>query len=1434
MADELNTPELFEEETPVEVGFELYEEEALKLPSDNRRKNDALDVSIQSSGVGEDPRPIFESMMSSQSYDADDRASRILDNISNTVTSEEERIQNQMSEGFPVDPQAEAQLFQSIVDTSQGQLAESRTYVMSNPSSKFLSEDQKEDAAFLHYLKGMAAKVMDEATYLELASDFASQVLLPQENFRVQEIAEVLGADFKGMDLVDTTDFYGRLTNQMLSEEPEQRVKLIEHVINSWPEIKGNNRLALVSFLNDISGDYNEDIKRAENAIERLDQATLGFGLGKIIKGALKASNGLRMASKLNNLEAVSDIVEAGSKGELSDIGVTPLDAVGSIDPMDSVNQLNKGADNSVAEGIRQIQGQNRIFLDEIDEVNNFGLALNSVEKNASRERAIHGLEEQPGISNVTVTPTNEREFKLSYEIRDAQGNLTGKATQTRLYLQTDVGEFISDGTVGYTGVDLGVTSPKLRFNADGRTLVQLPEQMILQSAKIKKLYDSAIRNTLGPLNSKEMSKVNDLLQAGDEFTDDIGNMVGKEFTFEEAVGSGRATAKEFEAYQGVRQVVEHMYWAKNKEVIDEWKVKGVKLADWDGVRLPVKSYRTPSDAKQGFLQSSTKSHHVVIDGGEDVKQIKPYGGPGELTDDFLEEMYAKGYTLNKVDGQGLFANGNTNVEWAFLKGDSLREPSGMVLNRREGYMPKIRKDAHYFVKERVAVNIGGASVEQLKTVRYFDNNIDAQKYLDDIDPDRETYSVIADRELSSSDLNNEYINVSGGLFTGSRKSTDIPFGLPGDVGERVDALGSLQRYISNIARNMPLSLYRIGTQQRWLNHAKELGALPGGYKGGFSRAAEELIETDSTKFLKDSHNQIGFISGIPSKAEKEMAERQRNFSKSLEKFPVFGRPLARRLNNTSINNMSGAARGLTFHMMLGMYNPAQFAIQASGSFVALSINPIHGAKAIGTAMGASIADLAIGTPAKLKALKKSLGDKGLLDVEAYDAWDKSGMREAVTHSNLDYHSLWNDAPYDAGILRKVLGNGDMFFRQGELVNSRISFFTAFNRWKDLNKGKTPDDNDLSDIIGRAEEYRLNMSRANSAKFQTGLRSVPTQFQQVNTKFFEKLVGKDFTGAEKARLIGGQTALFGAAGIPLIGALAPHLLDAVGVDATNTDSEALQAMQNGVLGWLIQDQFDINSVITGRMTLGQDFIENLVASTVEPMVLSDVALGPFGEVWARTLGTQGIAQKWMTTFSTIAYADEVEIEDLAAVGKVLAKSLAQFPSSTANLVKAYDMTHSKFYKNRKGKAIFEWADMNTSTIVAQSLGFSPQEVTDWYELNNRDGGMIPGQVKNVEAGRITWLMNEMANESDETQQRFLGMAINSIKSKYARQSDRVALISQVKANLKKPVNAWDKQMRKALEDFQSEAQEGLAAIHNHSKLRTSPKIARELEKAGVK
>ncbi len=1441
------TAEVFQE-TPAEVDTSpsVWIEEAPAVVDTNRRNYDALNEAARASALGQDPTAYFQEVQNSPTYDPEARAEMFLRNTGAALEQVQGDLESRVAAGGKVEDVLKEKGLTSLVNYSGLAMQEARSYVASVPTTANLNEKDKEDLAFMKYLDFITAKVSDEIGWNRATVADAAAFLIPQENLRYNQVADKLGLDYEAMDFIDYTDFLNRTSAYIRSEAPERRQELVETLLTAWPEIKGNNRLALVDFLQTIQQGAG-DFSRLESGLERLDQALLGFSLGKIITGGLKTLNIINTASRMKNIEAVSDAVTAGAQGALGNVGVTPIDALASLDPMQAAPALVKGANNTYATEVGLIQRDVDIYLEAASKVNSYGLNLTEPEKVAARDRAVSNLEANGSISNVRVDPVDETTFKLSFDYQREGEEFAVKGTTTHNYTRDDIRTgFVSLDGKGHNPFNLKVTSPNFRFQSDRDLLVQAPEQLQFMGKKIQGLYDGAIKSALKPLSRSEMKGVDFVLTKGDEWVDDLGNNSGRYFTRDEAVVEGiegvKLTDKQYQAYKDVRKVVDYLHVAKNKEIIDVWKAKGIKVMDWKGERAPVKTYDTPQAALQGFRGASSRSHWI----GMEDDTVRALNNGQELTEELVEEMYATGHKLVRTAENKFIPAAGTNLEWAFVKGEKVRDPSGIVLNYRQGYMPKIKEDAFYFVKEVHDVTIGGKTYEKgaLKTVRYFDSFSEADKFAKKMnanDPNR--YRVLADREMSASQVDSELINISGGLFTGKR-SEGVPFGPQGAVGQRADSLEGLQRYIRNIARNTPMSLYREGIQQRWLQHAKESGALSKAYIGSFEEAVDGRhldLDNSTAPFLVDSHRQISFLSGIRTNEEKLMLSAQRELAKRLENIPGIGKPLSRRLLNGSTEGITGTIKGLTYHLMLGMYSPAQFFIQASGSLISLSINPIHGLKAIAQLPGYAIADLFLGNPAQKAKMIEVMRAKGI-DMDGYEVWDQAGVREAITTSNLDYHSLWSDKPYDAGLIGKLVANSSLFVNSGELVSARVAFATSYNKWRselvtDVNR--KPNTQDVKDILSRMEVYRLNMTRPNSAYFQKGLLSIPTQFQQVNTKFFEKLLGRgELTKTEKFRLIAAQSVIFGAAGVPLAKSMLPGIIDYFNtfreekdqINAINTSPEVLNALQNGIMAWLLQDYFDVENVITGRMALGQDFVENVFGLATEQTSLADIALGPFKSIFDSA--TSGFS-RFATAVSTVMYGEDAEPQDFAAVTSILGKSVLEMSASTRNAMKAYDMTHSEFFRNKAGRPIAEWGDLNTQTIVAQGLGFAAQEVADYHELNAREGGVIPQKFFRSDSDRIVRLLVDLDGETNADQLRWHGMALNTIMTKYKRPEDRVEMIAEIKKKLDEPANSWGKLMNKVMLNWQSELQNGLGEIHKQASLKISPAVARQLSKTGM-
>jgi hypothetical protein len=272
-------------------------------------------------------------------------------------------------------------------------------------------------------------------------------------------------------------------------------------------------------------------------------------------------------------------------------------------------------------------------------------------------------------------------------------------------------------------------------------------------------------------------------------------------------------------------------------------------------------------------------------------------------------------------------------------------------------------------------------------------------------------------------------------------------------------------------------------------------------------------------------------------------------------------------------------------------------------------------------------------------------------------------------------------------------------------------------RWKDMNKGKALDDRALKDIFARAEQFRLNMGQGNKAAFQKGLISIPLQFQQVNTKFFEAIsFGSPFSAKERMRLFAGQGMLFGAMGIPFAKEGAAWMADAMDSEIASTP-EGLNLLKRGLVGFAVNNMAGIDVEISGRVALAGGFSDMIIDSIFEQHDMTSI-MGPAGAVFQRAW--DGPLDIVMNANKYRGHGGDWSLADAASVAEQLAWSLGEIASGPRNAILAYDFANSGLVKDGSGKVL--WAeDPQFFDVIFQAMGLQSMKKQEFYEMmmNNR-------------------------------------------------------------------------------------------------------------------
>lgn len=232
-------------------------------------------------------------------------------------------------------------------------------------------------------------------------------------------------------------------------------------------------------------------------------------------------------------------------------------------------------------------------------------------------------------------------------------------------------------------------------------------------------------------------------------------------------------------------------------------------------------------------------------------------------------------------------------------------------------------------------------------------------------------------------------------------------------------------------------------------------------------------------------------------------------------------------------------ARAMVSHMKLGMFNPVQFFLQQATHFNIAFISPLHGASQIPATIlmrfAAKSEDEAIWDYyASLVEKTYHSGDRSVKF-----AWDAKKFRESLEGYQRSGFGIiggeyaWRNDISDPKLFRgnvgKFLDKGYLFFNHAEQNVRMAAWNTSYSEYL-ASSGKSAGslkDADFRKILVRAQDLSGNMSRDASAFWQKGLLGSTTQYYAYTARILELLVGKRLSLAEKARLGGGLSLLYG-------------------------------------------------------------------------------------------------------------------------------------------------------------------------------------------------------------------------------------------------------------------------------------------------------------------
>ncbi len=788
----------------------------------------------------------------------------------------------------------------------------------------------------------------------------------------------------------------------------------------------------------------------------------------------------------------------------------------------------------------------------------------------------------------------------------------------------------------------------------------------IAQQSRYQKLLTNFVRPSLEKLNKSEMVALNDALVLGDK--------EGKVFQQNELAGMG-LSANAREGYYKVRALRDVMWQIRNDAAARSMTRRGyVELTS---------DIRLTEDSKL-FVKPRT-----VVEG--DTVYLADSQSATRVTSTFLEENRAQGYTFYEVV-EPVEIEGKMRRIIGFPDGSYQTNKITNVIPYRAGEYRRIYSD-EYFVKIKSVYEVDGKLEQVVQTHRTASSVAEANAYVKALNEAKTLHAAgnltIAEASrlmepfgwrpeeiIAALDSNrfgqsfsvevlytrtdDDYINETIGMSSNySSKRGDKVLSVFGkDTVNTLSPLDSVAAEIGNTAYVASITEWRESHVIRWFNTFVD--NLPDNVRTMTPDAAFRYmlnnkgmyVGTDKRRAVAEKvQDYIIAQMNIPTKEEKDYLGFMRMISEGLES-KTGSKPIAK-LGATlrATKDYPTWARTIAFHSFFA-FNPVQFFMQGMNAFNAIAISPLHGIK---SAKSSSLYSLALFSDqediwrnvAKVNNLTNlGLGMKEDEFVEVVRAIRRTGLMDGINTT-----SLYGAEVGKYGIFNKVSRRaGDTsaaFFNAGEGYSRLVSFDIARREYIAANPGTAWwTDDALAKIMERQDSLTQNMTRANTASWQQGWKSIPTQFVQYQVKLMmniiQSLMGnpRAFTQKEAAQLLLTHTMVMGTAGA-FLWPFRDILTDMLPEDMSETQRITVQ---QGVVAGAIAALTDGEA----KLALGSRFntfryYEDIVKGLLDPeKTFMEVAAGPSGFAALRILGGFGeafsIVAKAPMTMSTLQTA----------------------------------------------------------------------------------------------------------------------------------------------------------------------------------------------------
>lgn len=570
------------------------------------------------------------------------------------------------------------------------------------------------------------------------------------------------------------------------------------------------------------------------------------------------------------------------------------------------------------------------------------------------------------------------------------------------------------------------------------------------------------------------------------------------------------------------------------------------------------------------------------------------------------------------------------------------------------------------------------------------------------------------------------YYGTTGQMYYGKR-GAHMPDHM-GDPSPVLDPFETQARALYDVAKNTSFYDFKHSYIERFMNTFGKYLDVPQDAGNNMIRAFKEgkVNPNVHTNLRRQVERQREAILRM-LRHDTEWDQRLRHWNSALTEWIIgSGDNQLRRKIGTAYDLLSNEAnpvsfmRRMVFDLKLGMFNIAQFPLQISTSFAAVTLNPKYGMKAFASTYPTWAYVLRSGDPALLDNLASNKLWRDLIgfdDVKEFKEYFKTLRRSGFLEVGSTHQFINDYGPKStfASMTGSIAEAGRAPFYAAEVINRTMAYRIAWGHVRDANPNLAIDSPEFIEAVAAwAGRYSMNMHDEAGAFWQRGILSIPTQFWSYNARMLEAMLGKDFTKAQKARLILGQYLVAGSAGIPGLEFASEYIKQKYNIEPDiNT---MFGTLDRGIFDRMLYEVTGIDAKVSERWGTGtwlSDLFKDIFGmsefnekSTAE--MLGGATFSIVGSGWKSISD----AIEYMTYES--GNGDSMDLAEGAL------KNLAQEISSVNNALKAYMVWNYGILQSKKGN--IQVSNLPSQQAFATLLGFQPGELDklEYFSTYNKN------------------------------------------------------------------------------------------------------------------